>query len=105
MLFHFVHSLGFASQASFSTINDFAVPQQPIRIFEISGYWSCHGEQNTGYHVKEPKKLGQKQESKVTLYSFWGHLSKKQIPSSDTSWNDVTDLPFSFSSNNCDQTN
>ena len=42
--------------------------QQPIRIFEISGYWSYHGEQNTGYHVKEPKKLGQKQVSKVTLH-------------------------------------
>ena len=27
-----------------------------------------------------------------------------RVPSSDTSWNDVTDLPFSFSSHNCDQT-
>ena len=25
--------------------------QQPIRVFEISGYWSCHGEQNASYHV------------------------------------------------------
>ena len=39
--------------------------QQPIRIFDISGYWSCHGEQNAGYHVKEHKKLGQILVSKV----------------------------------------
>ena len=29
---------------------------------------------------------------------------KRNVPSSDTSWNDVTDLPSSFSSHNCDQT-
>ena len=52
--------------------------QQPIRVFEIGGYWSCHGEQNTGYHVKEHKKLGQKQVSKVTLHFVRSHLSKKQ---------------------------
>ena len=33
--------------------------------------------------------------------AFW---CAYQLPSSDTSWNDVTDLPFSFSSHNCDQT-
>ena len=52
--------------------------QQPIRIFEISGYWSCHGEENACYHVKEHIKPGQKLVSKVTLYFVWGHLSKKQ---------------------------
>ena len=52
--------------------------QQPIRISEISGYWSCHGEQNAGYHVKEHKKLGHKEVSKVTLRFVWGHLSKQQ---------------------------
>ena len=34
--------------------------QKPIKILEISGYWSCHGEQNAGYHVKEHRKLYQK---------------------------------------------
>ena len=29
--------------------------QQPIRIFEISGFCCCHGEQNAGYHIKEHK--------------------------------------------------
>ena len=48
--------------------------QQPIRIFEISGYWSCHGE----HIAKEHKKLGEKLMSKVTLHFVWGHLSKKQ---------------------------
>ena len=52
--------------------------QQPIRIFEISGYLSCHGEQNGGYCVKEHRKLYQKQVSKVTLHFVWGHISKKQ---------------------------
>ena len=42
--------------------------QQPIRIFEIGGYWSCHGEQNAGYHVKEHKNLCEKLVSKVTLH-------------------------------------
>ena len=40
--------------------------QQPIRVFEIGGYWSCHGEQNASYHVKEDKNLYQKMVSKVT---------------------------------------
>ena len=26
-----------------------------FRIFEISGFWCCHGEQNAGYHIKEHK--------------------------------------------------
>jgi len=47
--------------------------QQPIRFFEIGGYWCCHGEQNASYHVKEDKNLYQKIVSKVT-----GHLSRKQ---------------------------
>ena len=67
--------------------------QQPIRIFEISGYWSCHGEENACYHVKEHKKLGQKLVSKVTLHFVWGHLSKKQTVADvlaweNTQWND-----------------
>ena len=67
------------SMVAFSTIFLLVkILQQPIRIFEISGYWSCHGEQNVGYPVKEHKKLGQKPVSKVTLHFVWGHLSKKQ---------------------------
>ena len=42
--------------------------QQPIRVFEIGGYWSCHGEQNASYHVKEDKNLCQKMVLKVTLH-------------------------------------
>ena len=52
--------------------------QQPIRIFEISGYQSCHREQNAGYHVKEHGKLYQKQVLNVTLHLVWGHLAEKQ---------------------------
>ena len=54
------------------------IHQQPIKIFEISGYWSCRGEENACYHVKEHKKLGQKLVSKVTLHFVWGNLWKKQ---------------------------
>ena len=50
--------------------------EQPIRIFEISGFWSCHGEQNAGYQAKDHKKLGQPLMSKVTLHFVWSHLSK-----------------------------
>ena len=39
---------------------------------------SYHGEQNRGYHVKEHRKLSQKQVSKVTLHFVWGQLSRKQ---------------------------
>jgi len=42
--------------------------QQPIRVSKIEGYLSCHGEQNTSYHVKEDKNLYQKIVSKVTLH-------------------------------------
>ena len=59
-------SLGFALHGSFF-YHFFIGIQQPIRIFEISGYLSCHGEQNGGYRVKEHRKLYQKQVSKVTL--------------------------------------
>ena len=61
-----------------TTFSLFKAFQQPITIFEISGYWSYHGEQNAGYHVKEHRKLYQKQVSKVTLHFVWGHISKKQ---------------------------
>ena len=72
-------SLGFALHGSFSTIFLLVkILQQPIRIFEISGSWSYHGEENACYHVKEHKKLAQKLVSKVTLHFVWGHLSKKQ---------------------------
>ena len=40
-----------------------------------NGLKSYHGEQNGGYHVKEHKKLCQKQVSKVTLHFVWGQLS------------------------------
>ena len=53
------------------------VIQQPIRIVEIGGYRSCHGEQIEGYHMKEDKNLYHKLVSKVTLKFFWSHLSKK----------------------------
>ena len=72
MLFHMVASV-LLSMVAFSTI--FLLVkfiQQPIRIFEISGYRSCHGEENAGYHVKEHKKLGQKLVSKVTVHFVWG---------------------------------
>ena len=52
--------------------------QKPIKILEISGYWSCHGEQNAGYHVIEHKNWDQKQVSKMTLHFVWGHFSRKQ---------------------------
>ena len=68
MLFHMVASV-LLSMVAFSTIFLLVkILQQPIRIFEISGYRSCHGEENAGYHVKEHKKLGQKLVSKVTLH-------------------------------------
>ena len=78
MLFMLVVSV-LLSMVAFSTpfllVNTF---QQPIRTFEISGYWSNHGGQNAGYHVKEHRKLNQKQVSKVTLHFVWRHISRKQ---------------------------
>ena len=68
MLFHVVPSV-LPSMAAFSTIFSLAeVIQQPIRIVEIGGYWSCHGEQIEGYHTKEHEKLFQKLVSKVTVH-------------------------------------
>ena len=84
MLFHMV-ALVLLCIVAFSTIFLLVeILQQPIRIFEISGYWSCHGEQNEDYHVKEHKKLGQKQVSNVTLHFVWGHLLRKTISAPDT---------------------
>ena len=78
MLFHMVASV-LLSMVAFQTIFLLVkIVLQPIRIFEISGYWSCHGEESACYHVKEHKKLGQKLVSKVSLHFVWGHLSKKQ---------------------------
>ena len=78
MLFHMVASVLLSMVAFLTIFLLVKILQQPIRILEISGYWSRHGEQNACYHVKEHKKLGQKLESKVTLHFVWGHLSKKQ---------------------------
>ena len=78
MLFHIV-ALVLLSMVAFLTIFLLAENlQQPIRIFEISSYWSYHGEQNAGYHIKEHKNLYQNLMSKVTLHFVWGHISKKQ---------------------------
>ena len=50
-------TLGFSlHMVAFSTIFWLVkILQQPIRFFDINGYWSCHGKQNRGYHVKEHK--------------------------------------------------
>ena len=68
MLFHKVVSVLLSMVAFSTTFLLVQTIQQPIRIFEISGYWSGHGEENASYHVKEHKKLGQKLMSKVTLH-------------------------------------
>ena len=68
MLFHEVPRV-LLSMLAFSTIFLLIeVIQQPIRIIEIGGYQSCHGEQIEGYHMKEDKNLYQKLVSKVTLH-------------------------------------
>ena len=51
--------------------------QQPIRIVEIGGHWSYHGEQVKGYLKKEETNLYQKLVSKVTAFCL-GNLSRKQ---------------------------
>ena len=80
MLFQMVASV-FSLHGSF-----FKILQQPIWMFEISSYCCCHGEENAGYHVKEHKKLVQKQVSQVTLHFAWGQLSKKQTVLPFTMW-------------------
>ena len=79
MLFHMIPSVLLSMVAFF---NHFLIGQNSstanIRIFEISGYWSCHGEENACYYVKEHKKLGQKLVSKVTLHFVWDHLTRKK---------------------------
>ena len=78
MLFHMVASV-LLSMVAFLTIFWLAENlQQPIRIFEIDGYWSYHGEQNGSYHVKEHKHLYQKLVSKVTLHFVWGHFRENK---------------------------
>ena len=72
MLFHMVASVLLSMVAFLTIFLLVKILQQPIRILEISGYWSYHGEQNACYHVKEHKKLGQKLLSKVTLHFVWG---------------------------------
>ena len=69
MLFYHMVALVLLSMGALLTIFLLAENlQQPIRIFEIGGYWSCHGEQNASYHVKEVKNQYQKLVSKVTLH-------------------------------------
>ena len=78
MLFHMVASV-LLSMVAFSTIFLLVkILQQPIRIFEISSYWRCHGEENACYHVKEHKKLDQKLVSKVTLHFVWAIYRKNK---------------------------
>ena len=75
MLFHVV-PLVLLSKVAFSTaLLLVEVIQQPIRIVEIGGYWSCHGEQIEGYLIKEDKNLNQKLMSKVTLHFVWAILN------------------------------
>ena len=84
MLFHMVASV-WLFMVAFSTILLLVkILQQPIRIFEISSYWSCHGEENASYHLKEDENLYQKMVSKVTLHFVWSHLSRKQTVLSRT---------------------
>ena len=78
MLFCMVASVLLSMVAFITIFLLVKILQQLIRIFEISGYLSCHWEQYAGYPVKEHKKLGQKLVSKVTLHFIWCHLSKKQ---------------------------
>ena len=78
IIFHMEVSVLLSMAAFSTTFLLVKILQQPIKIFEISGYWSCHGEEKACYYVKEHKKLGQKLVSKVTLHFVWGHLSKKQ---------------------------
>ena len=78
MLFHKVASVLLSMVAFPTTFLLVKILQQPIRIFEISRHWSCHGEQDAGYHVKEHKKLRGKLMSKVTLHFVLRHLSKKK---------------------------
>ena len=78
MLFHVVLSV-LLSMVAFSTIFLLVeVIQQPIRIVELGSYWSCHGEQIEGYHMKEDKNLYQKLVLKKTLHFVLGHSSRKQ---------------------------
>jgi len=49
-----------------------------IKIFEISDYWICRGEEKACHHVKEHKKLGQKLVSKVTLQFVWAIYRKNK---------------------------
>ena len=59
MLSHMV-ALVLLSMVAFLTIFLLAENlQQPIRVFEIGGYWSCHGEQNASYHVRGQKSVSE----------------------------------------------
>ena len=79
LLFHMVPSVLLSIAAFFTIFWLVVILQQPIRFFEISGYWCYHREQNRGYLVKEHKKLCQKHVSKVTMHFVWGQLPRKQI--------------------------
>ena len=68
MLFHMVASVLLSMVAFLTIFLLVKILKQPIKIFEKSSYWSCHGEEKACYHMKEHKKLGQKVVSKVTLH-------------------------------------
>ena len=78
MLFHMVPLVLLFMEALITTY--FKESDWLLKNFHQSekGLQSYHGEQNRGYHMKEHKKLSQKQVSKVTLHFVWGQLSRKQ---------------------------
>ena len=75
---HMVSSILFSMLRSVDIIFLLVKILHKSKSFDKGGSWSCHGEQNAGYPVKEHKKLDQKPVSKITLHFVWGHLSRKQ---------------------------
>ena len=51
VFFHIVASVLLSMVAFLTIFLLVKILQQPIRIFEISGYWSCHGEKNACYPI------------------------------------------------------
>ena len=78
MLFQVVPSVLLSMVALIAVFLLVKILQQPFRIFEISGFWCCHGEQYAGYHIKEHKNLYQNLVSKVRLHFVLGYFSRKQ---------------------------
>ena len=79
MLFHMVVSVLLSMVAFSTTLILLTNFQQPIGIFEISGYLSKHGGQNAGYHLKEDRKPSQKHVSKVTMHFVWATYLTKTV--------------------------